>query len=205
MGRDVLDETTKRRLRAGRMLLAGRDVAEVALVIGVARQTVYTWKGRLDKGGIDALRTMPRSGRPSRLNKAQLAGLRRALLQNPTEHGLGTQRWTLERVRLLIKRMYAVEYGQTQVWNILGALGFSVQKQSCPTRFEPGEAGVIPARNEPGAGNDDSLAEWQQTRAAGRSSSGDGDRYERSTSEHRREDAAGSGGHAGSRIQAGGG
>ena len=148
MGRDVLDETTKRRLRAGRMLLAGRDVAEVALVIGVARQTVYTWKGRLDKGGIDALRTMPRSGRPSRLNEAQLAGLRRTLLQNPTEHGFGTQLWTLERVGLLIKRMYAVEYGQTQVWNILGALGFSIQKP---------EQGAVEH-------NEGDLRGWKQTR-----------------------------------------
>ena len=37
-----LDEATKKRLRAGRMLLAGKRLAEVAEKIGVARQTVYT-------------------------------------------------------------------------------------------------------------------------------------------------------------------
>jgi DNA-binding phage protein len=30
--------------------------AEVALEVGVARQTVYTWKALLDEGGIEALR-----------------------------------------------------------------------------------------------------------------------------------------------------
>nr|WP_301782887.1 helix-turn-helix domain-containing protein [Caballeronia sp. SEWSISQ10-4 2] len=123
-----MDETTRRRLRGGRMLLAGRNVVEVALAMGVTRQTVSIWKGRLDKGGINALRTKPRSGRPARLSEAQLGGLRRALLQSSTEHGFGTQLWTIKRVGVLITRMYAVEYGQTQIRNILSALGFSAQK-----------------------------------------------------------------------------
>ena len=37
-----LDEATKKRLRAVRMLLTGKRPAEVALAVGVARQTVYT-------------------------------------------------------------------------------------------------------------------------------------------------------------------
>lgn len=123
-----LDEATKKRLRAGRMLLAGKGPSEVASAVGVARQTVYTWKALLDEGGIDALRAVPRRGRPAKLDEGQLAGLRRALLQSPTEHGFGTELWTLKRVGTLIKRMYGVEFGQTQVWRILGALGFSTQK-----------------------------------------------------------------------------
>jgi hypothetical protein len=53
--------------------------------VGVARQTVYTWKGSLDEGGIDALRAVPGRGRPARLDEEQLAQLRQALLQSPTE------------------------------------------------------------------------------------------------------------------------
>jgi DDE superfamily endonuclease/Winged helix-turn helix len=63
-----LDEATKKRLRAGRMLLAGKRPA-AALAVGVARQTVYTWKGLLDEGGIDALRAVPGRGRPARLDE----------------------------------------------------------------------------------------------------------------------------------------
>lgn len=40
----ALSEATKKRLKAGRMLLVGKSCAEVALAVGVARQTVYTWK-----------------------------------------------------------------------------------------------------------------------------------------------------------------
>ena len=96
--------------------------------VGVARQTAYTWKAVLEEGGIDALRAMPMRGRPSRLEDEQLQALGRALLQKPTEHGLGTELWTLKRVGVLIQRMYGVTYSQTQIWRILGGLGFSPQK-----------------------------------------------------------------------------
>jgi transposase len=123
-----LDDAVRRRLRAGRMLLAGKTPAQAALAVGVARQTAYTWKALLDEGGIDALRAMPARGRPARLDEEQLQALGRALLQRPTQHGCGTELWTLKRVGVLIERLYGVKFGQTQIWRILGGLGFSVQK-----------------------------------------------------------------------------
>jgi len=123
-----LDEGIKKRVLAGRLLLNGKKPAEVALAVGVARQTVYTWKALLDEGGIDALRSAPSRGRPPRLDETELKSLRRVLLQKPTEHGFGTELWTLKRVGVVIQRMYDVKFGQTQIWRLLGALGFSVQK-----------------------------------------------------------------------------
>ncbi len=110
------------------MLLAGKTPAQAAQAVGVARQTAYTWKAVLDEGGMDALRAMPTRGRPARLNEQQLQSLGRALLQKPTEHGFGTELWTLKRVGALIERMYGVKFSQTQIWRLLGGLGFSVQK-----------------------------------------------------------------------------
>jgi len=123
-----LDEAVKRRLRAGRMLLAGKTPAQAAQAVGVARQTAYTWKAILDEGGIDALRAMPTRGRPARLDDQQLRALGRALLESPTAHGFGTELWTLKRVGVLIKRLHDVKFGQTQIWRILGGLAFSAQK-----------------------------------------------------------------------------
>ena len=123
-----LDETVRRRLRAGRLLLAGKTPAQAAHAVGVARQTAYTWKAVLDEGGIDALRAMPSRGRPARLDEQQLQALGRMLMGRPTEHGFGTELWTLKRIGVLIGRQYGVKFGQTQIWRILGGLGFSVQK-----------------------------------------------------------------------------
>jgi DNA-binding XRE family transcriptional regulator len=36
-----MDKAVRRRVRAGRMLLAGKTPAQAALAVGVARQTVY--------------------------------------------------------------------------------------------------------------------------------------------------------------------
>ncbi len=137
-----LDETVRRRLRAGRMLLAGKTPAQAAHAVGVARQTAYTWKAVLDEGGIDALRAMPTRGRPARLDDEQLQALGRALLQRPTEHGFGTELWTLKRVRALIERLYGVRFSEVHVWRLLGAMGFSSQK---PERraIERDEAAVL--------------------------------------------------------------
>lgn len=123
-----MDEATRKRVRAGRLLLAGKGCAEIAEAVGVARQTVNTWKGVLDEGGIEALRGMGGKGRPAQLDRAQLEALCRSVLESPTEHGFGTELWTLKRVRLLIERMFGVTYSAVHVWRILGALGFSNQK-----------------------------------------------------------------------------
>lgn len=128
MAQARLSEAAKKRLRAGRLLLAGKTCAEAACAVGVARQTVYTWKRLLDEGGIDALRDVPERGRPAHLDAQQLAAVRAALLRSPTEHGFGTELWTLKRVGAVIERMHGVRFGQTQVWRILGGLGFSSQK-----------------------------------------------------------------------------
>ena len=123
-----MDEATRRRVRAGRLLLAGKGCAEVARAVGVARQTVYTWKALLSEDGIDALRAMGGRGRPAQLDAGQLERLRRTLLDNPTKHGFGTELWTLKRVRLLVERMFGVSYSEVHIWRILGGLGFSNQK-----------------------------------------------------------------------------
>jgi len=128
MARTGLSEASKKRVKAGRLLLAGKGCAEVALAVGVARQTIYTWKRLLDEGGIDALRAVPERGRPAQLDDAQLAAVRAAILQSPTEHGFGTELWTLKRVGAVIERLHGVRFGQTNVWRILGSLGFSPQK-----------------------------------------------------------------------------
>jgi transposase len=94
----------------------------------VARQTAYTWKAVLDEGGIDALRAMPLPGRPARLDEQQLQALGRMLMDKPTDHGFGTELWTLKRIGVLIESQFGVKFGQTQIWRILGGLGFSVQK-----------------------------------------------------------------------------
>jgi len=123
-----LDDATRRRIRAARLLQRGKRPAEVAATVGVVRQTIYRWKVVLDEEGFEALRNLGGPGPKARLGRADLATLRRILLDSPTLHGFGTELWTLRRVGAVIERRFGAAYGTTQVWRILGALGFSVQK-----------------------------------------------------------------------------
>lgn len=136
-----MDEAVRKRVRAGRLMLAGKTPAEAAKAVGVARQTAYTWKARLDEGGLDALRTMT-TGRPAQLDAKQIDALRTGILQGPLVHGFGTELWTLKRVRALIERLYGVRFSEVHVWRLLGAMGFSSQK---PDRraLERDEAAVL--------------------------------------------------------------
>jgi transposase len=46
------EEAVKRRVRAGRLLLAGKSPPEVARMVGAPRQTVYRWREVLEASGI---------------------------------------------------------------------------------------------------------------------------------------------------------
>lgn len=76
----------------------------------------------LDEGGIGALRSVPGRGRPAKLDEGQLASVRAAILQSPTEHGFGTDLWTFKRVGAVIERLHGVRFSQPHVWLILGSL-----------------------------------------------------------------------------------
>jgi transposase len=122
------EEAIKRRVRAGRLLLAGKSPPEVARLVGAPRQTVYRWREVLDASGIDALRNMSTGGRPPELGAAELSRLYVMLLEGATAHGFATPLWTLKRVRLLIEREFGVRYSEVHVWRLLGQLGLSNQK-----------------------------------------------------------------------------
>ena len=128
VGKSKPDAATKRRVRAGHLLLAGKTLPDVARAVGAPRQTVYRWRDVLNAEGIDALRDMSKGGRPARLGAAELSRLYVALLEGPEMHGFTTPLWTLKHVRLWIEREFGVRYSEVHVWRLLGQLGFSNQK-----------------------------------------------------------------------------
>ena len=123
-----LSEAQRKRVRAARLLQAGKPAAQVALAVGVARQTIYTWKRVLDESGVDGLRAMVDVGRPGQLDAADFKWLEAALRQGAQAHGFGTELWTLKRVGAIIKRQFGISFSDVHVWRLLGSMGFSSQK-----------------------------------------------------------------------------
>jgi len=138
----AMDAASKRRVRAGRLLMQGKSPSEVARLVDAPRQTVYRWQGILQEQGLDGLREMSKGGRPSRLSAEQLGTLREMLLAGPLANGYATDLWTIKRVRLLIGKTFGVKYSDVHVWRILGGLGFSSQKPE-KRAIERNEDGVV--------------------------------------------------------------
>jgi transposase len=123
-----LTEAQRKRVKAARLLQAGKPAAQVASEVGVARQTVYTWKRVIDESGVDGLRAMVDVGRPGQLSADDFVWLGAALREGAQAHGFGTELWTLKRVGALIKRQFDIKFSDVHVWRLLGGMGFSSQK-----------------------------------------------------------------------------
>lgn len=126
--KERLKDLERRRIRAARLLQRGVAQAEVARRVEVSRQSVSRWAETLATEGVDALRGPGRTGRRPSLDAQQRNELAAALLQGALAHGFPTELWTLRRVGAVIGRKFGVALSITQVWRVLGQLGFSCQK-----------------------------------------------------------------------------
>jgi transposase len=119
----------QRRLRAGELFAQGRSQAEVAQLLGVSRQSAKRWHDRWRAGGVQALRSRGRSGRPPRVPDDQLEAIEQALLEGALAHGFDNDLWTLGRVARVIKRLTGIALPSTTVWRLLHQrLGWTVQR-----------------------------------------------------------------------------
>ena len=62
------DNQLTQRLQAIRFRMLGKSVEETAQLCGVNRTSILTWVGRWNQGGVNALRTHTRPGRPCKID-----------------------------------------------------------------------------------------------------------------------------------------
>ena len=122
-----IERETRRRI-AGRLLLQGRTLQEVAEIVGASLSSVKRWKKVVFTGGLDALATKPRSGRTPGLSGPDKERLVEILLAGPIQSGYRTDLWTCKRVAEVIEREFGVKYHERYPWEILRSLGFTCQK-----------------------------------------------------------------------------
>jgi transposase len=117
------------RMQAGALFALGHSQAEVARMLGVARQNVSRWHARWQAGGAEALRSAGPTGYAPRLSDAQLHAIDQALRQGARAHGFDTDHWTLARVGTVIERETGVAYHLGHVWKLLRRrMGWCLQR-----------------------------------------------------------------------------
>lgn len=121
-------ELEQRRRHAIAMLRQGMKPAAIAKALRVSLVSVGRWRKAVGDGGVKTLAAKPIPGRPLKLGLSQRAQVADLLLQGPTHHGFATELWTLQRIAEVIELHFGVSYHPSQVWRILGSLGWSCQK-----------------------------------------------------------------------------
>ena len=133
-------ELEVRRRIAGRMILKGYSVSEVASAVGVSEPSVRRWRQAVRKHGLEALAAKPLPGKKPRLDAKQKEELVKILLAGPRAAGFRTELWTCPGVAQVIKQRFGVTYHSAHVWKILRSLGWSCQKPEQRARERDEEA-----------------------------------------------------------------
>jgi len=127
----------ERRLYAGQLLKAGKlSQAQIAREVGVSRAAVCQWAKHLKRhrNRLPALKAKAVTGRPPRLQARQWQQLLKLLSKGALASGFDTDRWTLPRIRDLIRREFGVVYHPRSLGRKLRALGWSQQVPALQAR-----------------------------------------------------------------------
>jgi transposase len=121
------EELERRRRRAVELVTQGESPTTVARILGVRIASVHRWRRMARKPhGLDA---KPIPGRPRQLSDYHLRKLERLLLQGATKHGWPNQLWTADRVAVVIRRHFGIDYHPEHVRKVLKRrLGWTSQK-----------------------------------------------------------------------------
>ncbi|MFI2511481.1 helix-turn-helix domain-containing protein, partial [Streptomyces sp. NPDC018972] len=74
-------------MRAAESFERRRPSSEVARAVGMHPESVRRWKRLWEQGGAEALRRRPATGRPPKLDDAQVEAVRAVLEQGAQAHG----------------------------------------------------------------------------------------------------------------------
>jgi putative transposase len=119
----------ERRLVAATLLRQGQfSQAEIARQLGVSRASVCRWAATLAQEGRRGLEARPLPGPSPRLDERGWTRLGRLLDRGAVAAGFATERWTLQRIAVLIEREFGVHYHPRYLERPLKAHGFSVQR-----------------------------------------------------------------------------
>jgi transposase len=117
-----------RRLRAWELFQQGWRQRQIAHALGVSEGAISQWLTRARQEGSSALHGRPPPGRPPSLSPEQQAHILTLLRQGAPAFGFRGDRWTLKRVREVIRREFGVSYHPAHISRLLRGWNWTRQK-----------------------------------------------------------------------------
>jgi transposase len=106
----------------------GHSTPDIAELLGVDARSVRRWLAAFRRHGAAGLAAQPATGRPPKLNAAQVRIVRRWLAGSPTEQGFATELWSAPRLAQLIEQEWGVSFHPDALTRWLHQRGFTPQK-----------------------------------------------------------------------------
>src|SRR5262245_15267691 len=113
------------RLSAMRTLLLGHERKTVSHIFGRTDRMVRLWIELFNRGGIDALITAPKPGRPRKVKMERVRDLLVPVLENPAQ--AGQVHWTGVKVHGYLKGHLCIDLGYRTVIRWLHELNFHLR------------------------------------------------------------------------------
>ena len=116
------------RLHLVLLLTRGIKCSEVAALFGEPLRNIQRWSKELNEHGLDALKDMDRSGRPTRLSSQQLEELRTDIEKGPQQLGFTQGFWDGPLLAHHIQTKYAVSISVRQCQRFFHRIGYSLMR-----------------------------------------------------------------------------
>jgi transposase len=113
------------RLGAIRLLLEGWERPQVCTIYNRSDRMVRLWIEMFNRGGIDALASKPRSGRPAKIQRARLRDLLVPVLEDPSK--AGELHWTGVKLHGFLKEQLQIELSYRTLINYLHELNYNLR------------------------------------------------------------------------------
>ena len=112
------------------LIVEGQRPGWTARVLGLTRMSLNRWIRAVNATGLNALKSKPRGGRPSRLTPRIAREVEAHLEQSPQDFGLNRARWDGPTLVEHLKRRYGLKMKvrQTQIW--MHQLGYRLKRAS---------------------------------------------------------------------------
>lgn len=114
----------RQRAIAIRLLHRGQHPEQVAEVVLVSANTVWTWHRRYRQEGLAGLQDKPKSGRPTKAGTDYVTQLERLLEVDPASLGLPYTVWTINRLRLYLAEQTTILLSYTRFRALLAKLDY---------------------------------------------------------------------------------
>lgn len=120
---------TELRRRGIQSVQNGESPEVVARVLGISRQTIYSWLSLYRNGGWGALDAKKRGGRKHKVNAKVMKWVYDTVTRkNPLQMKFPFALWTSGMIALLIKDHFNIKLSRASVGRLLNQLGLSVQR-----------------------------------------------------------------------------